>query len=77
MILNDKYYIDDIETGEWFEVSKETHDAQIERIKSISTAAIKAGYKPIIYLAGTTENNSDNSFEKLWKNEKEQPNNKP
>ena len=67
MELNGKYFLDDPESGGWYEVSKSEHDAHIERMKSITKEAISLGYKPQIYLAGTSDSSNSDSFEKLWK----------
>lgn len=59
MILNDKYYLDDIESGEWREVSKEEHDSRTAWLKSIGDEAVKNGYKPQIIMWGTPESLND------------------
>jgi hypothetical protein len=72
MELNGKYFLSDIESGQWYQVSKEEHDAHLAFVKSMADEAIKHGYKGQIYLAGTFNKHEDSfdNFEKLWKDEK-------
>ena len=67
MELNGKYYLRNEATDEFYEVSKEEHDAHKKQLADFSAKIYaSSGVKPVRYITGTAEGMDGNFFKKLW-----------
>ncbi len=62
MIINGRYYINDIESGEDYEVSKEAYEQYFEQKKLIMKSIVDKGYKGIVIVCGTGSSFKDKLF---------------